>query len=165
MNNFAAGTVVPTAASYAATGLTGFAIATAGDGTTTNLCNTQGAACAAADNQNVTVTVTTTGPSGTFAPVFASGFIYLYVQTAGVDAAFNTADDNIFLVGRVAGGTGVVTDTGAVRTYTNTMTVTAADVAGIPAATAINILAIGVNGSGAGLFSTVDATFTVVNGS
>lgn len=172
-NNFAAGTVTPTATSFSATGMANFAIATVtGDGTVpnTNLCNTQGvAACAANDGENLTVKITTQGPTGTYAPPFAGGYIYLYAQTAGVDAAFGTADDGIFLADRVSGAAGSVTDTGIAgptgRTYTFTMTINKADVASIAAGTPIQIIAIGVNGSGAGIFSTVNAAYTVVAGS
>jgi hypothetical protein len=176
-NNFAFGTVTPTAVSFAATTMANFAISTVvGDGTVpnTNLCNGQGAvACAANDGENLTVTITTQGPTGTYAPPFAGGYIYLYVQTNGPpvtgDGVFGTADDGIFLASRISGSAGVVTDTGiagpAGRTYTYTMTISKADVSGIAAATPIQIVAIGVNGTGAGLFSTLNAAYTVVAGS
>jgi hypothetical protein len=178
VNNFASATVSPapsTVVSYAlgpdgvaATGdeLATFAIsAIAGDGTSTNLCNTQGTTtCAAADNETLTVTVTTTGPAGTFPPPFVGGYIYMYLWDEGVDAAANTPDDDIHLVSWIPGTSGVVTDSGVTRTYTYTFTITAADAATFANGTTINIIAIGVNGSGAGLLSTVDATYTIVDG-
>jgi len=174
VNNFAVGTVTPTVAATASYGavvpapaMAGFFIATSpATAAATNLCNGNGAACAAADTKSITVTVTTTGASGTYAPPFASGFIYLYVNDP-VAGGFDDAgqDDNNYLVSRQVGATGVVTDTGGVRTYTYTFTITSADVAGIANGTVINILAIGVDSSGAGIQSQLDATFTVVNGS
>jgi hypothetical protein len=166
VNNFAVGTVTPTATSFSAGGMASYTIATTpAVAAATNLCNGSGAACAAADTKSLTATLTITGPAGTYAPPFIGGYIYLYVNYDGGDATLNTLDDTNLLVGRMAGGTGVVTDTGATRTYTYTFTIDSADVAGVPAGTPINILAIGVNGSGAGILSTVDATFTVVAGS
>jgi len=169
VNNFAAATVTPTAVSFAgAPAMAAFTVATTpATAGAIILCNGQGAACAAGRTKSITVKVATTGPTGTYAPPFNGGFIYLYVQTQGSDLIWNNTNDNVYLVARQGGATGTITDTGVGlgRTYTNTFTITSADVSGIAAGTAIRILAIGVNGSGAGIFSTVDATFTVQNGS
>ena len=151
-NNFAAGTV-PAPVSYTTGATATFAVTN----TAINLCNGQGAACATGDVSSLALKAQATGPSGTYPNVFAGGTIYFYYSLDG--------GLTYTLLGTTPGSSGLISDTGATRTYEWSLTITSADVALIANGTALPIRAIGVNSTGDALFTIPNALVTVVDGS
>jgi hypothetical protein len=168
-NNFLPSTITtPATITYAVAGnpMTGLTVTT--PAAATNLCNGQGAiACpeTAAGVSSVTLTVTATGTSGIYPNPFANGNVYFYVVTDPVAPAPYYNATNVFALLQGVPGTGATfTDTGAVRTYSWTYTLTKDQVATIAAGTNISIAVIGVNATGDAILSQYNANITVVAG-
>ena len=157
-NNFIAGTV-PTPVTYGAGGKAA-GIGAAGTGWTmsapaanTDLCDgstgpdpcgTVGSPAGALTS--LTLTATVTGVAGAFPNPFLSGSILFYF----IDPV---TGNNILLSPAVVANTATITDTGAIRTYTWTGTITSADLVGqnLTAANTtgvISVFAIGVDAAG-----------------
>lgn len=117
-----------------------------------NLCANDDEDCTAPDVRTVTLTATATGPSGTFQNPFAF-VVFAYMDGAGELRYIDTD------------ATATVTDDGALRTWTWSVTLNGSDVVA-PAAlpTAIDIVTYGVNGTnGTGLVAQVNSNVTLID--
>jgi hypothetical protein len=153
-NNFAAGTV-PTPVSFTTGATVTFGVTS--PSAAVNLCNGEGSAnCATGDVKSVTLKTTATGPSGTYPNVFAGGTLYYYYSLDG--------GVTYTLLGTVGGSSGLISDTGAVRTYEWSFALTSAMVEMIPGGTNFPVYVIGVNSTGDALMSGANANVTVVDG-
>ena len=141
------------------------------------LCDGQGAtACLAGEVKSVTLTAEATGPTGTMPNPFEGGTIYYYLVTDDGDGLPYTSVLEVWtLLGTTSGSSATLTDDGVIapmlRHYNNVFTlngthpaIQALGAAVAPGGTAINISAIGVNTSGAGLMTQFRVNITVVAG-
>jgi hypothetical protein len=166
-NNFLPSTVTtPATISYTVGGTA--AVAFSAPAAAVNLCNGQGlTACpeTVAGVSTVTVTIQATGPSGTYVNPFLGGTVYFYLvqDTGGAPAPYYAATNTFTLLGSASGSGALFTDTGAVRTYSWSIPVTKAMMLTVPAG-AIDIAAIGVNGTGDAILAQYNANITLVPG-
>jgi hypothetical protein len=133
-----------------------------------NLCNGRGPSdCpeTAAGASSLTLKIQAMGGGGVFPNPFAPGTVHVYLVTdATTPAPYYASTNGFSLLGAVGGGSATITDTGAVRTYTWTFTLTSAMVATIPPGTPVSIAAVGVNNTGDAILTRYNANVTVVGG-